>query len=79
MKSNVKKRMVMAIGATGASLALLALGSGAMKVSDKRNGRKEAREKERARWIEIVSDFDSKASVRRNPEALIKILASRVR
>jgi hypothetical protein len=70
-----------ALYVAGASLALIALGSGAMKVSEGKSERTRARKAERTQWLEIISSVTAGTpeGAAENPEAIMRIISKRVR
>ena len=83
MSAETKKRLEAATFAVLASLAFLALGAGAAKVSTKRDDRMAAKKAEQQRWTAIVANMASSPSTEiagpdtacKNPEAIIRLIA----
>ena len=81
MSGKSRKRRMAALYVAGASLALVALGSGAMKVSEGKSERAKARKAEEARWIEIISSVapGTAKPTPENPEDMMMVISRRVR
>ena len=87
MNAETKKRLEAAAFAALASLAILALGAGAEKVSTKRDDRMAARKAEQQRWTAIVADVAPSSSTEtsgtstacKDSEAIIRLIAKPIR
>ncbi len=87
MYLELKKRMGAVALAALVSLALLALGAGAAKVSTKREDRAAAEKAEQQRWSAIVVAVTASPSrgnavvtlARENPKPILRLLAKSIR